>query len=125
MNTVKKRLWSADEKCEICDQVAISGVLVMPVARRSAMNAKQIQTWLRDPWCEPADSGPDDSVEVSFWRVEVTVSGVLVDEVPPNPAPAALCATRVDITPSDPRRVLVKGPTALHSVFGLIEGLAL
>ena len=46
------------------------------------------------------------------------------DEAAPDPAPSALCATRVDLTLSDGRRILVEGPTALSSVVGLVQGLA-
>ena len=42
-------------------------------------------------------------------------------EVPQHRTP--LSTTRVDITLSDGRRVLVEGPTALTAVLGLVQGL--
>ena len=45
----KKRFWSDDEKVSICGQTRAPGVSVAQVARRYAMNANLIYTWLRDP----------------------------------------------------------------------------
>ena len=77
-----------------------------------------------DPRFEAAAEEPDDVIEASFLPVEVAVSGTSADEAAPEHAPSALCATRVDLTLSDGRRILVEGPTALSSVVGLVQGLA-
>lgn len=40
-----------------------------------------------------------------------------------GPVAINYCASRVDITLSDGRRVLVEGPSALPAVLGLVKGL--
>ena len=52
-----------------------------------------------------------------LWRPEV-------GDVTFNPSITPLCATRVDLTLSDGRRVLIEGPTSLGAVMSLVEGLA-
>ena len=124
MSTGKKRFWSDDEKREICGQARVEGASVAQVARRYAMNANLIHKWMRDPRFEPVAGGPEEILEASFLPVEVAVSGTSADEAAPEHAPSALCATRVDLTLSDGRRILVEEPTALSSVVGLVQGLA-
>ncbi len=51
----KRRFWSDDEKRSICLQTRAPGVSVAQVARRYAMNANLIHTWLRDPRFAPAE----------------------------------------------------------------------
>lgn len=125
MSKGKKRFWSDDEKREICGQARVEGASVAQVARRYAMNANLIHKWMRDPRFEPVACGPDEILEASFLPVEVMAAGMSVDDVEPDHASSALCATRVDLTLSDGRRVLIEGPTALSSVVGLVRGLAL
>ncbi|MDG1336667.1 MAG: transposase [Tateyamaria sp.] len=125
MSKGKKRFCSEDEKREICGQARVDDASVAQVARRYAMNANLIHKWMCDPRFEPVADGREVIVEASFLPVEVTGSGVLVDEAAPDHAPSALYATRVDLTLSDGRRVLIEGPTALGAVVGLVEGLAL
>ena len=48
-----RRSWSDDEKREICQQTTLPGVSVAQVARRYAMNANMIHTWLKDPRFAP------------------------------------------------------------------------
>lgn len=43
-----KRFWSDEEKRSICAQTRAPGVSVAQVARRYAMNANLIFTWLRE-----------------------------------------------------------------------------
>lgn len=121
----KRRSWSDDEKREICQQTAVAGVSVAQVARRYAMNANMIHTWLKDPRFAPvAEDGVDGTV---FLPVEIEGNVVRDDALPdvPGPSPSApLSASRVDITLSDGRRVLIEGPTALASVVSLVQGLA-
>lgn len=125
MSKGKKRFWSEDEKREICGQARVDGASVAQVARRYAMNANLIHKWIRDPRFEPVADSHEDVIEASFLPVEVTGSGVLVDEAATGHAPSTLCATRVDLTLSDGRRVLIEGPTALGAVVGLVQGLTL
>lgn len=121
----KRRSWSDDEKREICQQTTVPGVSVAQVARRYAMNANMIHTWLKDPRFAPVSEEPvDDAV---FLPVEIEGSAAhepVCQELPPPPPSAALSASRVDITLSDGRRILVEGPTALAAVVSLVQGLS-
>ena len=60
MGRRKKRSWSDEEKCEICEQTAMPGVSVAQVARRYAVNANLIFKWLKDPRFAPAVADEDD-----------------------------------------------------------------
>ena len=110
-------------------QTRAPGVSVAQVARRYAMNANLIHTWLRDPQFAPADeldvtTATEDAV---FLPVEVEGVTVVAD---PTPAPqqaapvASLTAQRVDIALSDGRRILVEGTTALTAIVAMVEGLS-
>ena len=121
----KRRSWSDDEKREICQQTTVPGVSVAQVARRYAMNANMIHTWLKDPRFAPVAEEPSD--DAVFLPVEIDVDlvheGISPDAPPPPSAP--LSASRVDITLSDGRRILVEGPTALSAVVNLVQGLSI
>jgi len=121
----KRRSWSDDEKREICQQTTVSGVSVAQVARRYAMNANMIHTWLKDPRFAPEADASDQ--ESTFLPVEIEAGGVHEPasiNVPMPSPPAPLSASRVDITLSDGRRIVVEGPTALTAVVSLVQGLA-
>lgn len=125
----KKRFWSDEEKRSICLQTRAPGVSVAQVARRYAMNANLIHTWLRDPRFSPADEpgATADTDDMVFLPVDVTGAEVAAD--PPlsshQAAPTApLTAQRVDIALSDGRRILVEGTTALAAVIAIVEGLS-
>jgi len=120
----KKRFWSDDEKREICQQTSVSGISEAQVARRYAMNANMIHTWLKDPRFAPVAEGPDDGAV--FLPVEIdgsTVHEPACQEIAPPPSSSPLSASRVDITLSDGRRILIEGPTALPAVVSLVQGL--
>ncbi|MEM7243358.1 MAG: transposase [Pseudomonadota bacterium] len=121
----KRRSWSDDEKREICAQTTVAGVSVAQVARRYAMNANMIHTWLKDPRFAPAAEEPvEDAV---FLPIEIdggTVPEPVLHEQLPPPSSTPLSASRVDITLSDGRRILVECPTALTAVISLVQGLA-
>lgn len=126
----KKRFWSDEEKVAICVQTCAPEVSVAQVARRYSMNTNLIHKWLRDPRFAPAaqdhGDGPDD--DAVFLPVEVSTSGVEDTVTAPTFAVAhesgsAIQASRVDITLSDGRRVVVEGSTALSAVVGLVQGL--
>ena len=124
----KKRTWSDDEKREICQQTAVPGVSVAQVARRYAVNANLIFKWLKEPRFAPAAERGDDAFEADgFLPVEIDGSATVAIGTdaprPPVLSDSPLCASRVDITLSDGRRVLIEGPTALSSVLGLVQGL--
>lgn len=83
-----------------------------------------IHTWPEDPRFAPVPKEPDDDV---FLPVEIngsTVHQPACQEIAPPPPSAPLSASRVDITLSDGRRILIEGPTALTSVVSLVQGLA-
>lgn len=124
MSKGKKRFWSDAEKHSICEQARVSGISVGQVARRYSMNANLIHKWLKDARFAPVPEGVGDVVDASFLPVEVVGSGAPVNECEPSHCARFLCATRVDLTLSDGRRVLIEGPTALGAVVALVEGLA-
>jgi transposase len=71
----------------------------------------------------PVSEDLDEVIDASFLSVEISDGGVPIDGRAQGQPPSSLCATRVDLTLSDGRRVLVEGPTALSAVVGLVEGL--
>ncbi|MFV0334078.1 MAG: IS66-like element accessory protein TnpA [Tropicimonas sp.] len=125
----RKRFWSDEEKRSICRQARAPGVSVAQVARRYAMNANLIFTWLRDRRFAPAEvnapGAPGD--DTLFLPVEIT--GLATEPDPGSDLEAhvtmgdPVLARRVDITLSDGRRVVVEGPTQLSSVLRLVQGL--
>ncbi|MEO1324622.1 MAG: transposase [Pseudomonadota bacterium] len=121
----KKRFWSDEEKQSICDQARASGVSVAQVARRYSMNANLIHKWLRDPRFASSEPVPEDDNEVpDFIEVAITAPDVpVVANTGTAIAADGLSATRVDITLSDGRRILIEGSTSLLAVVGLVQGL--
>ena len=64
---------------------------------------------------------------MTFLPVEIEADAVIEPapiDVPTSSPSAILSASRVDITLSDGRRILVEGPTALASVISLVQGLS-
>jgi len=122
----KRRSWSDDEKREICHQTTAPGVSVAQVARRYALNANMIHTWLKNPRFAPLDAGPEEDTIESSSFLEVSVSEDLPVALDTIKAPVAgpLLAQRIDIVLSDGRRILIEGPTSLLAVVGLVQGLA-
>ena len=128
MSTGKKRFWSDDEKREICGQTRFEGTSVAQVARRYAVNANLIHKWLRD---RRFVGDPVNKVGVpspkGFLPVEIVDADLVSDWIAPvatnGTDQAPLCTTRIDLTLSDGRRVLIEGPTALGAVLGLVQGL--
>jgi len=125
MSKRKKRFWAEEEKREICAQATTPGMSVAQVARRYAVNANLIFKWLKDPRFAPEVVGSDE--ETTFLPIEIE-GDVAVEPAPidvPIPSLSApLSASRVDITLSDGRRILVEGPTALAAIVSLVQGLA-
>jgi len=121
----KRRSWSDEEKREICQQTAVPGVSIAQVARRYATNANQIHNWLKDDRFAPM---PQAEVEPESSFVELDMAAHRAP-VSAYPAPAMtsldgpVTATRVDLTLSDGRRILIEGPMALSAIVGLVEGL--
>ena len=60
----KRRSWSDDEKREICQQTTVPVVSVAQVARRFAMNANMIHTWLKDPRFAPVLQPIENKVRI-------------------------------------------------------------
>ena len=125
MSRRKKGIWADEEKREICAQATAPGMSVAQVARRYAVNANLIFKWLKDPWFAPEADAFDQ--EAAFLPIEIEADVALepapFDEPMPSPS-APLSASRVDITLSDGRRILVEGPTALTAVISLEQGLS-
>ena len=121
----KRRSWSDDEKREICQQTTVPGVSIAQVARRYATNANQIHNWLKDERFAPATQAEAEP-EGSFVELDVTAHAAPGSSYP-APAVSSLdgpvSATRVDLTLSDGRRILIEGPTALSAIVSLVEGL--
>ena len=121
----KRRSGSDDKKREICQQAMPPGITVAQVARRYAMNANMIYTWLKDPRFTLPATAPEETVEDAlFTEVAVPSPDLSVAvEVTGRPPVDLLLATRVDIALSDGRRALVGGPTSLLAIVGLVRGL--
>lgn len=66
--------------------------------------------------------------EAAFLPIEIK-AGVVLEPAPIDvPMPSSsirLSASRVNITLSDGRRILVEGSTAITAVVGLVQGLAI
>lgn len=121
----KRRSWSDDEKREICQQTTLPGVSIAQVARRYATNANQIHNWLKDERFAPLPEGEAEP-ERSFVEVDMTArtdraSAYLAPTMAALDGP--ITATRIDLTLSDGRRILIEGPMALSAIVGLVEGL--
>ena len=124
MSRRKKRFWADEEKREICAQATTPGMSVAQVARRYAVNANLIFKWLKDPRFAPEADALGQ--EGAFLPVEIEADAVLEPapiDVPMPSLSAPLSASRVDITLSDGRRILIEGPTALPAVVSLVQGL--
>ena len=110
MSRRKKRFWAYEEKREICAQAMTPGMSVAQVARRYAVNANLIFKWLKDPRFAPeADACAH---EATFLPVEIEADVVHEPapiDVPTSSPPAPLSASRIDITLSDGRRILIEG----------------
>lgn len=122
-NRKKRRSWSEDEKREICQQAVLPGASVAQVARRYSANANMIHNWLKDARFAPLSEIPSKVEDASFVELELTPADCpAVPESAVTPT-APLSASRVDITLSDGRRVLIEGSTSLATVMGLVQGL--
>ena len=125
MSRRKKLFWADEEKREICAQATTPGISVAQVARRYAVNANLIFKWLKDPRFAPEADASDQ--EAVFLPVEIEADVVRepgpIDVPMPSPS-APLSASRVDITLSDGRQIVIEGPTALTAVVSLVQGLA-
>ncbi|MBT8154684.1 hypothetical protein KMP13_12445 [Epibacterium ulvae] len=91
---------------------------------RAAVNANLIFKWLKDPRFAPEADTQEQ--EATFLPIEieadVAVEPAPIDVPKPSLSPP-LSASRVDISLSDGRRILVEGPTALNAVVSLLQGL--
>ena len=125
MSRRKKRFWADEEKREICAQATTPGMSVAQVARRYAVNASLTFKWLKDPRFAPEAEGPEQEATFLPIEIESDVSREPAPiDVPMAPPSASLSVSRVDITLSDGRRILIDGPTALTAVVGLVQGLS-
>ena len=104
MGRRKKRLWSDEEKREICRQTGVPGVSVAQVGRRYAVNANLIFKWLKDPRFAPDVVAGE--AEAIFLPVEVGASRI--EEAPGLPGP-----DRAASPPTPSGRITVCSPSAL------------
>jgi transposase len=124
MSRRKKRFWADEEKREICAQATTPGMSVAQVARRYAVNANLIFKWLKDPRFAPEAEAPEPAATFLPIELEADVAFEPAQLAVPTSSPSGpLSASRVDITLSDGRRILVEGPTALAAVVSLVQGL--
>ena len=120
-----RRLWSDEEKRPICFQTAAPGVSVAQVARRYAMNANMIFTWLRDTRYAP-EAGPAVEARVldgpSFLPVEI-VDRLRSEEhlaaVDPTPVSGTI---EIDVTGG--HRLRIVGSYDPEALARLIRGLS-
>lgn len=119
----KRRSWSDEEKREICAQAVLPGASVAQVARRYSANANMIHNWLKDRRFAQAATAAGQVEEASFVELELSPAACPAMPEVVVPPSGSVCASRVDITLSDGRRVLIEGPTALAAVMGLVQGL--
>lgn len=94
----KRRTWSDEEKREIFQQTSSSGVSVAQVARRCALNADMIHTWLKDPRFALTDMEADtDFAAADFVEIVLTASDLRVAvETSGERSSGAVSATRVE-----------------------------
>ena len=122
----KRRNWSDDEKREICQQTTVPGVSIAQVARRYATNANQIHNWLKDERFAPEglEDGFHEGDDGDFLEVDLSAYAAPVGSAHPVPTVGGpVTATRIDLTLSDGRRILIEGPMALSAIVSLVEGL--
>lgn len=124
-----RRSWSDDEKREICQQTMVPGVSIAQVARRYAMNANQVHTWLKDERFAPEglEDGIHEEEDGDFLEVDLSAYAAPTQAGSPQPVASIrgpVTATRIDLTLSDGRRILIEGPMALSAIVSLVEGLA-
>jgi len=117
-----KRLWTDEEKRSICFQTTASDVSVAQVARRYAVNANLIFTWLRDPRYAPT---PDDGVveEPLFLPVEV-IEDASAEAREQAPSGAKECACRLEIDLVGGHRLRVIGAYDTEALAALIQRLS-
>ena len=117
-----KRLWTDEEKRSICFQTTAPGVSVAHVARRYAVNANLIFTWLRDPRYAPtAEDGVIE--EPLFLPVEIIDDA---DEQAREQASSDIeePCSRLEIDLAGGHRLRVIGAYDAEALAGLIRRLS-
>lgn len=94
------------------------------------MNANLIHKWLKDPRFALGVGLVEDILDVdAFLPVEIDAVAssdeATIIAASPATANTTLSASRVDITLSDGRRILIDGPTSLLAVVGLVQELSI
>jgi transposase len=116
-----KRLWSVEEKRSICLQTRAPDVSVAQVARRYALNANLIFTWLRDPRFAPdADATPTEGP--LFLPVEVIEHPVRGDA--PTSGDARNPGGTIEIDLAGGHRMRINGRYDPEALARLIRGLS-
>ncbi len=119
----KRRSWSKEEKRSICFQTTAPGVSVAQVARRYAMNANLIFTWLKDARFAPAPEDAEAAI-AGFIPVDVRC------EPPANslasvlePAKAIRSHGHIEIALSGGHHLIVEGGFDGAELARLLKGL--
>ena len=111
----KRRVWSDEEKREICAQTRVPGVSVSQVVRRYNANTNLVFTWLRDPRFAPDKAAEETSTFLPVEIVEERRGGV----------PAALALeSRIEIDLAGGHRLRVTGSYDPEALARLIRGLS-
>jgi len=124
MGRRKKRLWSDEEKREICRQTGVPGVSVAQVGRRYAVNANLIFKWLKDPRFAP--DFVEGEAETIFLPVEVGTSRI--EDAPGLPKPdrtssAPTSSGRITIELSGGHRLCAEGGFDPDLLARLLKGI--
>ncbi|WP_367646540.1 transposase [Ruegeria arenilitoris] len=124
MSKRKKRFLADEAMREISAQATTPGMSVAQVARRNAVNANLIFKWLKGPRFAPEADASDEEATFLPSEIEADVAREPVPIAMPMDSPSTCLSTsRVDITLSDGRRILIEGPTALAAVVSLVQVL--
>jgi len=124
MGRRKRRLWSDDEKREICRQTGVPGVSVAQVGRRYAVNANLIFKWLKVPRFAP--DVVEGEAETIFLPVEVGSSDVVDPTglpVPDHSAPGQPPTGRITIELSGGHRLCAEGGFDPDLLARLLKGI--
>lgn len=111
----RRRIWSDEEKREICGQTRVPGVSVSQVARRYNANTNLVFTWLRNPRFAPGD--PPEATS-TFLPVEI-----IAERSCPEPVAPAV-ENRIEIDLVGGHRLRITGSFDPEALARLIRGLS-
>ena len=116
----KHRLWTAEEKRNICRQTLAPGVSVAQVARRYALNSNLIFKWLKDPRFAPSAEAFEEVAEaLLFLPVDVRADAAS----PPVLAAGNSADGEIEIALASGHRVKVCGAFDVEVLARLLKSL--